>query len=76
MNNQRRKNLSSIIANIIGIQSALGHIRDAEEESRDNIPENLQGSELYDKADSAARALDDACYALEEIIEYIGCAIE
>lgn len=75
MNNQRRKELCAIIARIMDIQNDLEPIRNDEEGCRDNIPSNLHGSERYERADNAACALDDACYALDEIIEYIECAI-
>jgi hypothetical protein len=76
MNNQRRKVLRSIIERILEIQIELEPIRDDEEKCRDNIPENLHDSEQYDRIDNSARALDDACYAFEEIIENIAYAIE
>jgi hypothetical protein len=76
MNNQRRKKLLSIIDRISDILSELEPIRDDEEKCRDNMPESLYESVRYDKIDSSARALDDACYAFEEIIEHIAYAIE
>ena len=40
------------------------------------MPENLQGSERYEKADNACDCLNDAVDALDEAIESIGYAIE
>lgn len=75
MNNQRRKQLVTIIARITDVHSALEPIRDDEEECRDNFPANLHGSERYEMVDNAACALDNACYALDESIEYLESAI-
>jgi hypothetical protein len=43
----------------------LGHIRDNEENYRDNIPANLQGSAVYDSADQCVTILDEALELLE-----------
>ena len=42
------------------ITQQLCWIRDAEEEYRDRIPENLQGSVVYDNADETVAFLDEA----------------
>jgi len=42
-------------------------IKAAEEQCRDNIPENLQGSEVYDKAEEYISLLEDAIDQLESI---------
>jgi hypothetical protein len=42
-------------------------IRDAEEQCRDNTPENLQGSAVYEMADEYVALLDAAIEALEAI---------
>jgi hypothetical protein len=46
--------------------SALSAIRDAEEEYRDNIPENLQSGVRYECADSTVELLDQAIDLLED----------
>jgi hypothetical protein len=76
MNNKRRKELQVIIDRIVVILTNIERIKHNEEVCRDNIPENLHASDQYDRIDNAARALDDACYAFEEIIEFIAIAIE
>jgi len=45
----------------------IGQIRDAEEQCRDNTPENLQGSSVYEQADEYVALLDDALERLESI---------
>ena len=55
--------------------SELECLKEEEEEYRDNMPENLQGSERYERADEACDSLDSAYSSLEEAIEYIDEAI-
>ena len=43
----------------------LYRIRDSEARSRDNTPENLQGSEIWEKADEIISLLEEAIDALE-----------
>jgi hypothetical protein len=76
MNNKRRKELQVITDKIVVILADIENIKLSEEVCRDNIPENMHGSDQYERIDNAARALDDACYAFEEIIEHIAIAIE
>lgn len=61
MNNVRRKNIEKVIGMISDARSLLEELMQEEEEYRDNMPENLQSSERYEKA-------DEACYAMEEAI--------
>ena len=56
----RRKRRSAIQA----IVEQLELIKDSEEEYRDRIPENLQGSSVYDRA-------DELVSTLEEVIDLI-----
>ena len=58
MNKIRRKNLQSIIDQLEELKSSLEDLQAEEEEYRDNIPENMQESERYEKADEAC---DNRC---------------
>ena len=53
MNKIRRKNLQSIIDQLEELKGSLEDLQAEEEEYRDNIPENMQESERYEKADEA-----------------------
>lgn len=53
MNRERRKNLQSIADQLEELKSSLEDLQSEEEDYRDNIPENLQGSERYERADEA-----------------------
>ena len=76
MNKVRRKNLQSIADQLEYLKSQIEDICSDEEEYRDNIPENMQGSERYEKADAACDNLSDAVDNLEEVIYSIESAIE
>ena len=57
---KRRAAIKSII-------KQLEQLRNFEERSRDNIPENLQGSELYENADQCVSWLEEAIEILASI---------
>lgn len=71
MNNKRRKELDEIYGSIEDIKYKLESILADEENYRDSIPENLQGSERYETADEACDALSNAVDSVDEIFEYI-----
>lgn len=76
MNKIRRKNLQTIIDRLGDIKADLEEITYEEEEYRDNIPENLQSSEKYERADEACDNLNDAADTLNEVIDSITTAME
>ena len=53
MNKIRRKSLQAIIDQLEELKGSLEDLQAEEEEYRDNIPENMQESERYEKADEA-----------------------
>ncbi|WP_368273961.1 hypothetical protein [Intestinimonas butyriciproducens] len=76
MNKIRRKNLQSIIDQLEELKGSLENLQVEEEEYRDNIPENTQESERYEKADASCDNLSGAVDNLEEVISSIETAIE
>ena len=76
MNNVRRKALREIIDRLSVIRSDLEMLADEEREYMENMPENLWGSERYEKAEEAVDNLDEALGSLEEIEEAIENACE
>lgn len=76
MNNTRRKALREISSQLEELKAVLQELVDEEEEYRDNIPENLQSSERYEKADYACDRLNDAIYSFDDIISNIDEATE
>ena len=83
MNNTRRRaikqvvaqfeNANSILCDLVealeSIKSDVEDIQSEEEEARDNMPESLQDSERYEKADAACENLADAVDTLDEILD-------
>jgi hypothetical protein len=76
MNNPRRKAIQKIIDNLYDLKSQLDDVFDDEQEYRDNIPENMQGGERYERADEARDNLSDAVDGLDEVISSLEAAIE
>lgn len=68
MNKERRKNIQGIADQLEELKGNLELLQEEEEEYRDNIPENLQGSERYERADEACEALNEAVDNLDDII--------
>lgn len=76
MNKIRRKNLQRVIDRLEELKSAIEDLHDEEEEYLDRIPDNLQGSARYEKAENACSELEDAVSSLEDTISSIEAAIE
>lgn len=77
MNKERRKNLQSIIDSLEELKADLETlIEEEEEEYRDNIPENMQSGERYERAEEACNAMQYAVDAFDEVISNIESAID
>lgn len=64
MNAKRRKLLTKVIFYVDSALSLLDEARDYEQDALDNIPENLQDGELYERIELAIENLDSAIDAL------------
>ena len=76
MNKARRKALDEVLSKIEEAKELLENLQAEEEEYRDNMPENLQGSERYEAADAAVDNMSSAVDALDEAISSIESAQE
>ncbi len=76
MNKARRKALDEVISKIEEAKELLENLQAEEEGYRDNMPENLQGSERYEAADAAVDNMSSAVDALDEAISSIESAQE
>lgn len=76
MNNTRRKELQLVIAQMDALCASLEALLAEEEEYRDNILENMQSGENYQKADAACDNLEDAISSLEDAISCAEDALE
>lgn len=71
MNRDRRKRIEEIGNRIGELQAELEGIRDEEQEAYDNLPENLQNSELAETMSEAIDNIDYAFTSLDEAAEYL-----
>jgi ElaB/YqjD/DUF883 family membrane-anchored ribosome-binding protein len=71
MNKNRRKALAELSADLQVLRDRLEELFDEEEEYRDNIPENLQGSERYEMAEASCDAMSMAMDSMDDAISYI-----
>ena len=69
MNQRRRKWLEEISERLSELKDELEVIQ--EEEYKENIPKNLQGSERYEKAEESVDQLEEAVDGLSDILELI-----
>lgn len=76
MNKERRKRLKKIHEMLSEVCSELESVKDEEEENFENIPENLQNSERYDKAAHTVELLEDACCYLDDVMQFVEEACE
>lgn len=76
MNNTRRKQIGELLEKLEEVRGGLEILRDEEQEYVDNIPENLQSGERYEKAEEAAYVLDEAVCDLESMVLRLEDAIE
>ena len=76
MNKERRKTRQEISEQLESLKSDLASVQSDEEEYRDNIPENMQSGERYERAEAACDSLAEAVSQLEDAISSIETAME
>ena len=84
MNESRRKNLRKVIKTLREMQDEtlcplnelLDEMASEEEETRDSMPENLQGSERYEASEEASEFIEDALSAMSDMMDNIESVIE
>lgn len=76
MNKERRKSLREIQSKLERLGEDLEALKEEEEEYRDNMPENLQESERYQRADEVCDLLQEALENLDNAYQQIEEAVE
>lgn len=66
MNNKRRQELKKAISFLDKASEIVSEVLDQEEDSIDNIPENLQSSERYESMENVIEHLEEAENLLDE----------
>lgn len=68
MNETRRKLIREAICELNSCVDDLTNVKDDEDESRENIPENLQGGDAYSLSEIASDKIDDAISDIQQAI--------
>ena len=71
MNKERRQKIREVIKDISIISSRLDGIKDDEDDTRVDVPENLQSSEQYETSERCSDIMGDAISDLNQICEYL-----
>ncbi len=74
MNKERRKSIDDIITELDGIKSSIEALRDEEQESLDNLSDNLQESTRAERMQEAIDSLEYACDAIDEAMDNLEAA--
>ena len=74
MNKGRRKSINDIITELYGIRSSIEALRDEEQESLDNLPDNLQYSTRAERMQEAIDSIEYACDAIDEAMDNLEAA--
>ena len=72
MNDKRRKRISEVVARLESCSTDLESIKDEEDETRDNIPENLQNGDRYCESEECSDKIDDAISDIRSAIDGLG----
>ena len=75
MNNKRRKELRRAIEIIETALDIVNQVKDEEEDSMYNYPENLQGTETYENMEMAVDTMDDAISNIDDGISSLNEAV-
>lgn len=75
MNNEKRKVLRSALSHIQLASDMTKSVLSQETDDLNNMPENLEGSQTYEKMEQAVELLEDALDSLEEASSQIQDAI-
>lgn len=75
MNKQRRDRLREAIKQLRNASTIVDEVYNKEEDSLDNIPENLQTSERFEKMENAVDNLNEAIERIDEARELVEMAL-
>lgn len=69
MNNNRRKQISALLAQLNEIRDSVEQLQGEEQEGFDNLPEGLQQSEKGHSMEQAAEQLGSALESVDEALQ-------
>jgi predicted nucleic acid-binding Zn-ribbon protein len=76
LNKIRRNEVNNLITQLEEVKEHIEQVASDEQDYMDGMPENLQESEKYTKAEEAVSYLEEAAESIEDAIERLGSAIE
>lgn len=76
MNKERREILSRATSMLCSVSELINRALDQEQDCLDNMPENLQDSERYQKMEAAVESLENAVNSVDDAKEYLETASE
>lgn len=75
MNDKRRSKLKDALQMLSAIEKIINQVCDQEDDCMANYPENLQGSEAFEKIESAVDSLTEALEKTDEVRDCIASAM-
>ena len=75
MNNKRRKELRRAIEIIETALDIVKQVKDEEEDSMCNYPENLQGTEIYENMEVAVDTMEEVASVIEDAVDSLNNAV-
>lgn len=75
MNNKRRKELRRAIDMIETALDIVNQVKDEEEDSMYNYPENLQGTEIYETMEVAVDTMEEVASVIEDAVDSLNNAV-
>lgn len=75
MNNKRRKELRKAISMIAAALDIVNSVKDEEEDTMYNYPENLQGTETYETMEVAVDTMEEIISAIEDAADSLNNAV-
>lgn len=74
MNNKKRISLREAVLLLEKASQTVSNVLDNEQDCLDEMPENLQASENYERMEAAVDNMEEAMERMDSAIEYIKCA--
>ena len=75
MNEKRRERLRDAVKMLTRVASVVETVCDNEQDAMDNIPENLQATERFERMEDAVDSLNDALEKIEDAKGHIQSAL-
>lgn len=75
MNKSRRTRLNTALVLLRQVEQTVDSVKDEEQDSLNNMPENLESSDRYVAMEYAVSILEDAIESIQEAAECVNAAL-